>query len=50
MLQTLVAEVLVAYAMTGLTMIGLIRRGFVPVVVAMALAVPFWLPQSLWQA
>lgn len=48
-IQTLVAEVLVAYSMTGLTLIGLVRRGFVPVVIALALAVPFWLPQSLWQ-
>jgi hypothetical protein len=49
MLQTLVAEVLVAYTMTGLTMAGLIRRGLIPMIVALVLASPFWLPQSLWQ-
>lgn len=49
MLQTVVAEVLVAYTLTGLTFVGLIRRGFVPVAVAMVLGAPFWLPQSLWQ-
>jgi hypothetical protein len=49
MLQSLVAAVLVAYAMTGLSLIGVIRRGLVPVFIAMVLAVPFWLPQSLWQ-
>ncbi len=49
MMQTLVAEVLVAYTLTGLTCVGLIRRGFVPVMVALVLGAPFWLPQSLWQ-
>jgi len=47
--QTLVAEVLVAYVLTGLTFAGLIRRGLVPMVAALVLAVPFWLPQALWQ-
>lgn len=49
MVQTLVAEVLVAYALTGLSFVGLIRRGAVPMAVAMVLAAPFWLPQALWQ-
>lgn len=49
MLQSLVAAVLVAYTMTGLSPIGVIRRGLVPLVIAMVLAIPFWLPQSLWQ-
>jgi hypothetical protein len=49
MAQTLVAELLVAYTLTGLTLVGLIRRGFVPMVIAMLLAAPFWVPQSLWQ-
>jgi hypothetical protein len=49
MMQSLLATVPVAYAMTGLTLIGVIRRGVVPVIVAMVLALPFWLPQSLWQ-
>ncbi len=47
--QSLLAEVLVAYCLTGLTFVGLIRRGLVPFLVALLLATPFWLPQALWQ-
>ena len=49
MAQSLVAEVLVAYALSGLSFIGMIRRGLVPLMAAMVLGAPFWLPQSLWQ-
>ncbi len=48
--QTLVAEVLVAYALAGLSFVGLVRRGIVPVAAALLLAAPFWLPQALWQS
>ncbi len=49
MAQCLVAEVIVAYSLSGLTPLQLVRRGLVPSIVAVVLSAPFWLPQGLWQ-
>jgi hypothetical protein len=49
MAQCLVAEVIVAYSLSGLTPLRLVRRGLVPAIAAVVLAAPFWLPQGLWQ-
>jgi hypothetical protein len=49
MAQCLVAEVIVAYSLSGLTPLQLVRRGLVPSIAAVVLSVPFWLPQGLWQ-
>jgi hypothetical protein len=50
MAQCLVAEVIVAYSLSGLTPLQLVRRGLVPGIAAVLLSAPFWLPQGLWQA
>lgn len=49
MAQCLVAEVIVAYGLSGLTPWRLVRRGLVPGIAAVVLSAPFWLPQGLWQ-
>ncbi len=49
MVQCLVAEVIVAYSLSGLTPLQLVRRGLVPAIAAVVLSAPFWLPQGLWQ-
>ncbi len=49
MAQCLVAEVIVAYSLSGLTPLRLARRGLVPAIAAVVLSAPFWLPQGLWQ-
>ena len=49
MAQCLVAEVIVAYSLSGLTPLQLVRRGLVPGIAAVVLSAPFWLPQGLWQ-
>jgi hypothetical protein len=49
MAQCLVAEVIVAYSLAGLTPLQLVRRGLVPAVAAVVLSALFWLPQGLWQ-
>lgn len=49
MAQCIVAEVIVAYSLSGLTALQLVRRGLVPSLAAVVLSAPFWLPQGLWQ-
>jgi hypothetical protein len=49
MAQCLVAEVVVAYSLSGLTPLQLLRRGLVPSIAAIVLSTLFWLPQGLWQ-
>lgn len=49
MAQCLVAEVIVAYSLSGLTPLQLVRRGLMPSIAAVVLSAPFWLPQGLWQ-
>jgi len=49
LLQSLVAEAVVAFSLSKMGPLDLLRRGVVPVVAAVALASPFWLPQFLWQ-
>jgi hypothetical protein len=49
MAQCLVAEVIVAYSLSGRTPLQLLRRGLMPSIVAVVLSAPFWLPQGLWQ-
>lgn len=47
--QSLVAEAVVALGLARVGPVALIRRSLVPVVLAVVLATPFWLPQALWQ-
>ncbi|MFI5031719.1 MAG: hypothetical protein ACHQPH_13560 [Reyranellales bacterium] len=49
MAQCLVAEVIVAYSLSGLKPLQLVRRGLMPSIAAVVLSAPFWLPQGLWQ-
>ena len=49
MAQCILAEVIVAYSLSGLTPLRLVRRGLVPSIAAVVLSAPFWLPQGLWQ-
>ena len=49
LLQSLISEAVVAFSLSKMGPIELIRRGAVPVAVAVVLAAPFWLPQFLWQ-
>ena len=49
MAQCIVAEVIVAYSLSGLTPLQLVRRGLMPSIAAVVLSAPFWLPQGLWQ-
>jgi hypothetical protein len=49
MAQCIVAEVIVAYSLSGLRLVQLVRRGLVPSIAAVVLSMPFWLPQGLWQ-
>ena len=49
LLQSLVAEAVVTFSVSRMGWLELVRRGVVPVVVALVLAMPFWLPQFLWQ-
>jgi hypothetical protein len=48
--QALAAEVVVAWALAGIGPLALARRWLVPSLAAVALAVPFWLPQALAQS
>jgi hypothetical protein len=48
--QALVAEIVVAWALAGIGPVALARRWLVPALAAVALAVPFWLPQALAQS
>jgi hypothetical protein len=50
LLHGLVCELLVAYALSRTSLLEMIRRIVVPLVLALALASPFWLPQFLWQS
>jgi hypothetical protein len=49
MAQCLVAEVMVAYSLSGLAPLQLVRRGLMPSIAAVVLSAPFWLPQGVWQ-
>jgi hypothetical protein len=49
LLQSLICEVPVALGLTAMGPIGLARRWFAPFTIAVVLAIPFWLPQALWQ-
>jgi hypothetical protein len=49
LLQSLVAEAVVTFSLSRMGWLELVRRGVVPVVLALVLAAPFWLPQFLWQ-
>jgi hypothetical protein len=49
LLQSLVAEAVVTFSLSRMGWPELVRRGVVPVIVALVLAAPFWLPQFLWQ-
>lgn len=49
MAQCLVAEVIVAYSLSGRMALQLLRRGLMPSIAAVVLSAPFWLPQGLWQ-
>jgi len=49
MAQCILAEVIVAYSLSALTPLQLVRRGLVPSIAAVVLSAPFWLPQGLWQ-
>ena len=49
LLQSLIAEAVVAFSLSKMGPIELLRRGVVPALVAVVLAAPFWLPQFLWQ-
>lgn len=49
LLQSLIAEAVVAFSLSKMGPIELLRRGIVPAVVAVLLSAPFWLPQFLWQ-
>ena len=47
--QSLVAEAVVTFSVSRLSIVDLVRRGVVSAAVAVVLAAPFWLPQFLWQ-
>ena len=47
--QSLLCEVPVAMVLARLGPFGLARRWIVPFTLALVLAIPFWLPQALWQ-
>jgi hypothetical protein len=47
--QSLLCEMVVPLALSRLSIGELVRRSAGPVVVALVLAVPFWLPQFLWK-
>jgi hypothetical protein len=49
LLQSLVAEAVVTFSLSRMGWADLVRRGAVPAAMAVVLAVPFWLPQFLWQ-
>lgn len=49
LLQSLVCELIVAFALSRNTLWEFSRRCTGPLVAALAIALPFWLPQSLWQ-
>ena len=48
--HSLLCEVPVAIALARLGPIGLARRWFLPFTLALVLAIPFWLPQAVWQS
>lgn len=48
--QALLAEVVVAWSLSGAAPLALARRWLVPAIAAVGLAVPFWLPQVLAQS
>src|SRR5579883_465768 len=47
--QTLVCELIVPFGLSTLTLRELIRRCTGPLIVALLLAIPFWLPQFVWK-
>jgi hypothetical protein len=47
--QALLAEVVVAWSLSGAAPLALARRWLAPAIAAVVLAVPFWLPQALAQ-
>jgi hypothetical protein len=49
LLHGLICEFLVAYALTRTPLLDMIRRAGGPLLLALSLASPFWLPQFLWQ-
>jgi hypothetical protein len=49
LLQSLICEVPVALGLAAIGPISLARRWFAPFTIAVVLAIPFWLPQALWQ-
>lgn len=49
LLQSLICEVPVALGLAAIGPILLARRWFAPFTIAVVLAIPFWLPQALWQ-
>jgi hypothetical protein len=48
--HSLLCEVPVAMVLARLGPIGLARRWILPFTLALLLAIPFWLPQALWQS
>src|SRR6266545_1486693 len=49
LLHGLVCEFLVAYGLARTSLLEMIRRAGGPLLLALSLASPFWLPQFLWQ-